>query len=291
MLGDTADIDLILIHADQPSTKHEIIRLSDQVHLDIRHHTREIYAKPSELRVDPWLGPAMCEPVFIYDPEHFFERAQAGARGQYYRPDHTHARARAFLTRARQSKAMLNVSTRWIKMYTQAALEAANAAACLTGFPVAGRRLSIDLARTLSELDQLQLYRQFIQLLGGFQEDNVDITELIPTWSLAHARAGEVSSDPEFEPCRQAYYLRGFQALVEDNPPEIILWTLLTTWERAMNTLQRKGESASYLPSWETALDRLKLSTYTSNGRASELEQFLDSIETLIEGWAERVGA
>jgi hypothetical protein len=38
-------------------------------------------------------------------------------------------------------------------------------------------------------------------------------------------------------------------------------------------------------------LDRLKLSTVAKNGRASDLERFLDNIEDLIEAWADQNGA
>ena len=81
LLGDTADIDLVLIHRESVTPKREAVRLSHQVHLDISHHSKDVYMKPSELRVDPWLGPSLCEPIFLHDPEHFFEWAQAGARG------------------------------------------------------------------------------------------------------------------------------------------------------------------------------------------------------------------
>ncbi len=50
----------------------------------------------------------MCEPIFLYDPQHFFELAQASARGQFHRPDHVAARAQAFLDLARRQ---LQVST------------------------------------------------------------------------------------------------------------------------------------------------------------------------------------
>ncbi len=101
LLGGTADIDLVLIHAEDPATDREIVPLSADVHLDIVHHGRQRYAQPRGLRIDPWLGPAISGPVFLYDPQHFFEWAQAGARGQFFRADHTLARARSLLQAAR----------------------------------------------------------------------------------------------------------------------------------------------------------------------------------------------
>jgi hypothetical protein len=40
-----------------------MVFLSEQVHLDIAHHARELYARPKDLRIHPWLGPSMCEPI------------------------------------------------------------------------------------------------------------------------------------------------------------------------------------------------------------------------------------
>ncbi|HLE23250.1 MAG TPA: hypothetical protein VI701_03005, partial [Anaerolineales bacterium] len=93
VLGGAADIDLVLIHDHQPDSRREIVGLSDEVHLDIAHHHRDQYAQPRLLRLDPWLGPAIYDPLPLHDPQHLFEWAQASARGQFLRPDHRAARA------------------------------------------------------------------------------------------------------------------------------------------------------------------------------------------------------
>ena len=291
VLGGTADIDLVLIHQGHPPQSREIVRLSDDVHLDIAHHPRELYSKPRELRVHPWLGPAMCEPIFLYDPQHFFEWAQAGARGRFFRPDHVYARARAFLKMSRQSASVLRLSDRWIKTYTRAILEAANAVACLTGFPVAGRRMTLDLEQAALDLDQPEVYEGFTRLLGveGIQANN--ISELLSAWTRIFDQASEVNSEPELAPCRRSYYLNGFQALLESGRPDAIVWTLLTTWERSIHSLKTTERAEAFLPVWESILERLRLTSGRSDARNEELERYSDRAEEIVELWAERNGA
>jgi hypothetical protein len=291
LLGGTTDIDLVLIHQGPPPETREVVRLSEQVHLDIAHHMRDLYSQPRELRVHPWLGPAMCEPIFLYDPQHFFEWAQAGARGRFYRPDHVYARARAFLKMARQSGSVIKLSDRWIKTYTRAILEAANAVACLIGFPVAGRRVALELEQAATDLGHPEVYGAFSHLLGVNAIQPNDTSELLSAWTRSFDRASELSSEPEMAPCRRSYYLSGFQAILEAGRPDAIIWTLLATWERAIHSLKASDRASPFLPAWEGVLERLRLTPAGSEARNDELESYIDHMEEIVESWAERNGA
>ena len=83
LIGNSADIDLFFIHTNEVSIEREIVRISDEVHLDISHHTHSIYRQPRELRVHPWLGPAVYGCKIMYDPQHFMDFVQASVRGQF----------------------------------------------------------------------------------------------------------------------------------------------------------------------------------------------------------------
>ena len=289
--GDSSDIDLVLIHSDSPPVEREMMRLSQEVHLDIAHHGQDLYLKPSALRVHPWLGPALCEPIFLYDPEHFLEWAQAGARGQYYRADHTHARARAFLDRARQSTSLLPVSSRWVRTYCRAVLEAANAIACLTGFPVAGRRLSLHLNNAAQSLEFPELYGGFLQLLGSDSLQDWSIPETLSAWARTFDEASTISSDPLLSACRRNYYLNAFQVLVEMGEAKAILWPMIVTWEQALNALNQIEDHEPPHTEWMNLLENLGLSADRQSARMDALEDYLDRNETFLEVWAERSGA
>lgn len=290
IFGDTADVDLIFIHEGEPRTRREIQRLSENIHLDIYHYAKERYMQPRELRVDPWIGPSLSAPIFIYDPHHFFEWAQAGARGQFFRSDHVFSRANAFYKRARQAMSLLSLSNRWLKMYTRIVLEATNAIITLVGNPAAGRRLALDIERLSKDAGYPEIYELFLQLLG---RDALNVTLLpqwLSAWGYTFDTAAAISAEPELDPCRRMYYLRGFQALIDIDKPEAILWTMLTTWERAIYTLMDIDDAASHQTEWDSVLQRLSLDPASIKSRVEELDKYLHVIEKILGSWAKQIG-
>lgn len=290
IFGETADVDLIFIHESEPTTRREIQRLSENIHLDIYHHSKERYMQPRELRIDPWIGPSLSAPIFIYDPQHFFEWAQAGARGQFFRSDHVFSRANAFYNRARQAMSLLSLSNRWLKTYTRIVIEATNAIVTLVGNPAAGRRLALEIERLSKDAGYPEIYEQFLQLLGRDGLNTTLIPQWLSAWGYTFDTAAAISTEPELDPCRRMYYLRGFQALIDLDKPEAILWTMLTTWERAIHTLMDIDDAASHQTEWDSVLHRLRLGPAFMKSRCEDLEQYLHSVEQILCSWAEQVG-
>ncbi len=290
LLGGAADIDLVLIHQGPPLLPREVVQLSDDVHFDITHHPQSRYESPVELRHHPWLGPAICEPVFLYDPKHFFEWVQAGVRGRFYQAMHVHARGRAFLRRARRRKANLRSADPWLADYLITVLEGINAAACLAGPPAAGRRMLLQLEQRAASLEANWLVDRFLELLGASFIERT-LADQFAAWARAYDDADEVSSDPEFHPSRRDYYLRGFQALADEGKPEAALWTLLSSWDRCLRALGSGSSAEEHRTAWRAFLTSLNLSPEHTRAREDELEEFLDSVEILLDSWAEANGA
>ncbi|MGD8632203.1 MAG: hypothetical protein PVF85_01450 [Anaerolineales bacterium] len=291
LLGDTADIDMVLIHEEPPTQEREIIRLSHQVHFDIAHHHKLDYEKPSQLRIDPWLGPALCEPVFLYDPDHFFEWAQAGARGQYYRADHTHARAQAFLARARRQASLLQLSGRWVRTYLMAAFAAANSIASLHKFPVAGRRLTLSLKEQTQSLNLPEVYGRFLKLIGADLVHDWSISELFQPWAHAFDAAARSNNDVLLVDCRKDYYLRGFQSLSDQGHQKAVLWPLLYTWERAIHAINMHLDDDRHLEAWHKALETAGLDDSWHKRREAELLDYLEFVDLQLDEWADNHGA
>jgi hypothetical protein len=290
LFGDAADIDLVLVHDGEPVASREVVPLSDQVHFDIQHHPRRVYAQPPLLRVDPWLGPALCAPVFLYDPTHFFERAQAGARGQFHRPDYVRARAMAFLDQARRMNPGRFQAEEWIEGYLAAALDGANAAGTLAGFPAAGRRVALGLQIRAQELGHPEVYGGFLRLLGADELRSEEVEAWILALERVYDRVAPGQTDPLFSPARRAYYLGGLRALVEADQPEAAVWPLLELWVRCSNgqdDLRLREDGAE----WNAARARLGLAPGDAQRRAEHLETYLDHVEAIIEEWADRHGA
>lgn len=291
LLGGTADVDLVVIHTIQPTQPREVRPLSSDIHLDIYHHASSFYDQPTLLRVDPWWGPALSEPVFLHDPDHFFERVQAGVRGQFHRPDHALARAQASLNQARSAHQSLAHNGAWPSALLEAALLGANAVAGLTGSPAAGRRLSLLLEAKSGELGQSRVYRAFLRLLGAEAMGAWQTPELLTAWGQAFDAAGEASGALEFSAARRAYLLSGFQALAEADHPEAVLWPLLASWDQAVRILSNHGLPASQRSVWDDLLARLGLVPTRAGVRVDELESFLDHVESALDEWAQATGA
>ena len=293
LLGEATDVDLVLIDSAEP-LRREILRLTDQVVLDIQHRAKAEYANPKSLRVHPWRGPELCEPVFLHDPTHFFELAQSSARGQFHRPDFVAARARAFLALARQA---LHVGllpgqepTAPVTMadFCQGLLYTANAAISLTGFPVAGRRLSMKLEAAARRLGRPQIYDDFLGLFGGPDLDAAQAQVLLTDWSAAY-RAGQSADDELVHPARRTIYERGFQAQIQADRAAEMSWLMLYTWQAVMRQLP--GDSPHAEP-WTAFLERLRLADPRDfRARVSEALAYLTSVDEWVETWADQNGA
>jgi hypothetical protein len=291
VLGGAADIDLVLIHESPPYEERQIIGLSDDVHLDIAHHARDRYAQPRLLRLDPWLGPAIYDPLPLFDPEHFFEWAQAAARGQFLRADHRLGRAQAFLTRAREAKTGLDAERPWVSPYLRSALSGANAIASLSGQPAAGRRVLAQLRTATMESGYPGVHHELRRLIGVDRCGPQQLASWVSQWARAFDAGGEVTGQPDLLPERREYYLKGFQALLETDDPHGVLWTLLDSWDRVMHNLAAYSADEDHRPAWDDAVAILGLTSDEFGRRSEELEIYLDQIEASLEEWAARSGA
>lgn len=289
ILGGTADVDLVLIHNTQPGSNQEYLPFSEDFHLDITHHSSELYDRPTELRVDPWLGPTMCEPIFLYDPHHFFERAQAGVRGRFHRADHVHERARAFLSRARKSKSKLGSDGKFVSNYLRILFEGTNAIATLAGFPAAGRRMVLVLESRLEKAEGSRFFERFLQLHGANRIEEAQAHNWLAQWDRCAQDAFDQGDQTSI--ARHHYYFSGFEALLSQGRPEVILWNLLDRWGESVRSREMLGTDGAYQENWDHALASLGLQGGDQIVRSEELEDYLDDIEGFLDVWADQHGA
>lgn len=294
LLGEATDIDLVLIDNGTPAVAREVVRLTDQVALDIHYRARADYANPKLLRVHPWRGPEMAEPIFLADPQHFFELAQASARGQYHRPEAVATRARTFLAWARsqlhigllpgaEPEAPVSLAD-----LTTALLYAANAAISLTGFPGAGRRLVLKLEAAAAKLKRPDLYTGFQALFGGERLDRAAAEALLADW-LAAYRAGQSGTDEFIHPARRTLYERGFRAQIQADRAAEALWLMLATWDAAHRNAPDDPARAAR---WQAFLEQLGLAALDGyDARMQQAVDYVNTVDALVEGWAEQNGA
>jgi len=285
LLGEATDIDLVLIDSAETPLAREIVRLTDQVALDIEYRRKADYANPKALRIDPWRGPEMCEPIFLSDPTHFFELAQSSARGQFHRPDHVAARARTFIAWARNE---LHVgvlpgaepsSPVTLAALCRSLLYAANAVISLTAFPGAGRRLVMKLEAAARRLARADVYDEFIAL---FAVETRYIASLLADWSAAY-RAGQSAEDELIHPARRTIYERGFQAQIQADRAAEGLWLMLYTWQACVKQLPNDSPQADQ---WIAFLQHLQMASPSEFvEKVKRVSAYLDLAAQAVEAW------
>ncbi|MBN1146045.1 MAG: hypothetical protein JXA78_02220 [Anaerolineales bacterium] len=294
MLGGATDIDLFFIHMDQVATEREIVRLTDEVHLDIAHCQDEQYRQARNLRLHPWLGPALNGCTVMYDPQHFMDFTQASVRGQFDRPDYVLQRARDHLEKARQIWLGYQVETSpdpgpcEAGDYLRALAQAANAVASLSGPPLTERRFLAHFAQRAGAIGRPGLYAGLLGLLGAGQVDGQLLTDCLAHWGSAYESIPREKAPARLHPDRRMYYQGAFQAFIAGQQPEVVLYPLLRTWTMAVGLLPPNSPGCS---AWRQALTRLEILGEAFAMRMTALDAYLDLVEETLEEWARQNGA
>jgi hypothetical protein len=289
VLGGAADIDLVFVHENY-DREREIIRMTEDVHLDIEHHSKAQYQPPKELRTRPWHGYAIYNCLILYDPQHFLNFTQAGVRGMFFQYENVLARAETLMNRSRA--AWLHFHNREIafgpeqvRMFLQAVEDAVNSVACLYGPPLSGRRFLLNF-KQITEMHGLpEMYPSVIELISGdlFPGDSTTVEEVkgwMLEWADDFSRINEnYAVPPQLNTHRLSYYMRGYEALLGSDEPEAALWPLLDTWTLMAETMPSQADS------WQAACKRLGLIGDDFDSHLDNLDSLLDQIELLLEEW------
>ena len=293
MLGGTTDIDIIMVHADEPKHRREFVKLTPDFHLDIGHRAKAEFKRPRELRVDPWLGWEMYDPQLLYEREKFFEFVQAGLRAgfEFNAPAPALQRSRALLAHGRQIWRDLleigdTVTPKDVMKYMKSLYHAVNAVAELSGPPLQERRLMLDFAPRAEAAQRPGMDAALIGLMGASALDASQISAWIPEWKLAFEAAAENNRvDVRINSLRVNYYEKAIRAMVESDHPRAALWSLLQTWTLAVDVLPDHALSA-----WQSACGYLGLTSIGIEEHVTGLDQFLDEVEALLDELAAQNG-
>jgi len=293
LLGGTADIDIILVHADEPKDRREFAKLTPDFHLDISHRAKAEFKRPRELRLDPWLGWEMYDPMLLFEREKFFEFVQAGLRAgfEFNAPAPALQRSRLLLAHGRAIwRDLLEVedivTPKDVVHYMKSLYHAINAVAELSGPPLQERRLMLEFPPRAETAKRPGMNAGLIGLLGASNLDPAVINEWISEWKLAFEAAMENSHvDLRIHPARLNYYEKAIRAILAGDNPRAALWPLLQTWTLAVEVLPDHAVSA-----WRSACDQLKLTTSGFEDHVNGLDQYLDEVEALLDELATEHG-
>ena len=293
-LGDSTDIDLVIVHEYEPEQSREIVSLTEDITLDITHHNRVLYRLPRELRSHPWLGPGIYNFAILHDPRHFLDFAQASLRDQFFAPSNVLARAQVFAAQARQAWLSLlsagEGSPDSVGRFLQAAADSANALVSLDGDPLTERRLLTLFFERTEAMGQPALYTRLLELLGAGEMNADDLNQWITAWDGAYSAAAAGGAAPAslaLRPERKGYYRNAFAAQLQSGRPADALWPLLATWTRSINVL---GAGHRAHGDWKDAMTQIGLLGAGFAARLEALDSFLDLIEETLEAWGKTRG-
>jgi hypothetical protein len=286
LLGNTTDIDLVFVHPFQPSARREIVALTPEIHLDIKYNPRSEYEPPRELRLNPWLGPEMYDPICLYDGQHFLDFVQAGVREKYHDPVNAHGRATLNAQHARRIWGDLQVkqddNPKSMLLYLKSVNHAANAIAVIKDSPLSERRFLLEFPGCADTAGNAGMVKDLYDLLGSGQADKNSLEAFLPSWEKDFLEAGKSpSADLRLHPARLAYYRQGFEALLAGEKPLSVLWPLVHTWSLAAKALP-ESECAS----WTACCQQLGLLQAGLDFRLQKLDQFLDEVEKILDNMA-----
>jgi hypothetical protein len=293
LLGGAADVDLFLVHSEKPPAERELVRLTDDIHLDIVHHDQRDYRDTRSLRVDPWLGPAVNNCKILFDPQHFMDFVRASVRGQFDRPDHIYQRAGALADKARETwfhlqGEKLEPGPAAVSEYLSAVGNAANAIASLSGQPLTERRLLLDFMARAEALERPGLYQGFLGLLGAPNLKLPLLGSWLSSWAKAFLDLPQAEAPERLHSLRLNYYLEAFREMVEGESPVAALWPLLATWT-VLSEIH--PADSPHRVDWRQAAEQLGLYGQSLTERIEALDAYLDLVEETLETWAQVNGA
>ena len=292
LIGNTADIDLFFIHSDDVGVEREIIRVSDEVHLDISHHSHRLYRQPRELRVHPWLGPAIYGCKIMYDPQHFIDFTQASVRGKFKNPENVIHRVQTQAIHAREMWESFNnnphlTDPQDASVYLRALEHVANAVVGLNGQNLTERRFLPELLKRAETVSKPGLYVGFLGLLGAPTVDAGTLRSWLPEWRNAYTALVGTAAPIRLDPHRLLYYERAMEVMLDSQTPHETIWPLWRTWTHIICALP---DGTPHCAAWQKAGEQLGLLGDAFTEKVEGLDAYLDLVEELLEAWARANG-
>ena len=286
LIDGVGDIDLVFVHSSPPARTHQILRLTPEIHYDIEHHHQELYRKPREVRIDPWLGPSIHDALPLYDPRHFLDYTQAGVRSNFSFPENIQARAKPLIESARQFWMDRQVSSPLeiiaeFPTYLSSLENALNAVALLTGPPLPTRRLGSLFPHAAEAASAPSLTLSFSHLIGAVSANADHFKSWTQSWERAIDQLTVADSPNPLLAERKTYYLAAIQANLKESQPIAWLWPLITTWTEAVVSLPDHPELQT---PWIKALTTLGFAGKDYQAKLLAFDSFLEMCETLILG-------
>lgn len=288
LIGGSTDIDLVVVHKENPLFEREVQRISYEISLDVQHHHQSFYTFHRRLRLNPWLGFALCDhSSILYDTDHWMEFIQAGVSANFKSPEIVYARGQAAAEKARQLWFELEDPQElpfglWTDLYYKAVGSAANAIAILNGPALTTRRMLLGFPARAEALGKLELTGELLQLISRAPINAEILNTWRPAWENALTAASKLPDcPPNLLPARKAYFVNSCAAMVESGTAHAALWPMVETWRQAAQLL---AEDPAQQEAWQKFLEALEITQSGKNEQIERLDHFLENAEAALAG-------
>lgn len=288
LMGGVTDVDLVYIWNRAPQFAYEIRPLPPGAHLDVRHYPRDRFEPARNLRTDPWLGAEVFAARPLWDPQHFFDRLQAGVRSHFHDPEVALQRALGLLESARRlwlDLPSFQEEPVFVEKALQVLYEASHVPAALRGYILPPRRFLRAFSTLMHMLDRTEWTGTVLRLLGAHRVAARTLQSWLEAWDrdFDAALATQPVRHPVLHPARKPYYRRGMEALLGGESPLHALYPLFWTWTQAALRLPPEKRTA-----WQEAVHHLGWDA--RDELLTQLDAWMDTLEDFLEAWGRERG-
>jgi len=276
-----ADVDLLVLHNGEIPRDREIIKLSNEYHLDISYEVITAYSQPHELRGDGLRGWAMWDPQLLFQRGRFFEYTQSIVRAQFEEPVNIIKRALSFSVPAREAwfEMQSNPEDAHPLQILSAAQNAVNALACLSGPPLPERRVLAGIQERARAINVEELVQTIFTCVARNASPDT-IRQWIPAWESAFKAASLSPADLRLHAVRLAYYKNAIETQLNSDLPRAALWPMLFTWALASENGTFTDEHSQ---AWNAVCSEIGLNSSARYERLQALDTYLDNLEDIFE--------
>jgi hypothetical protein len=282
-IGNSTDIDIVFVCINEPAAARQIVKLTNEISLDLYFIESTAFEPARKLRTDPLLGYVMYDSLPLFETQHFFEYTQAIVRAGFDEPVNLLARARQHSIPARELWMELTLAgssrPEDVLKYLKAVYHAANAVAGLNGPPLTDRRFLLEFENRVRMTGRPELHDALLNLLGAPNIAPPDLMAMLPAWATAYHAAGD-GADLLVHPDRISYHRNALETLLQGDQPKSALWLLVHTWAAAAASLTEYGPE--YV-AWRTVFERLGLVGAGFDDKVQALDRFLDATEEMLD--------
>ena len=289
----TTDVDLIIVHDTLTNPQQEVIRLTDEVSLDINHYGKAIFSDAEKFKKNILLGCSLCfDPIVFYGKGHWFEFVLASNEATFFLPDNVFDRAFSYYKNARyffsviqKNRNITDINFAWY--YLHAIEYACSAIACLRSKPLPLRKFISELGKACSAVSSPDIVGDTYDLILGEKDPTAYFEYFFNSWKYYFEFFNVYARNDyfcQYKPERKLYYEEPVKGFWKDNLPSAI-WIMAYTWSEIGS--QMKLENNEYF----TALFKmLEIHPSFYDQRKKQLDMFLDKISVKIETWGKENG-